>query len=78
MPCIFFLDANTELAGFAAALINEYTHITTDSAGALWQIRNSILYPQHTHAKPLEAIVHHIQLSKEPSISTSLMLMLAS
>jgi len=34
-----------KLAGIAAALINEYTHIATDSAGALWQIRNSILYP---------------------------------
>ena len=32
-----------ELAGFAAALINEHTHIATDSAGALCQIRNSIL-----------------------------------
>ena len=28
-------------------LINEHTHhIATDSAGALWQTRNSILYPQ--------------------------------
>jgi hypothetical protein len=36
-----------ELAGIAAALMNEHTHIATDSAGALWQIRNSILYPQH-------------------------------
>ena len=32
-----------ELAGVAAALINEHTHIATDSAGALWQIRNSFL-----------------------------------
>ena len=50
-------------------MINEHTHIATDSAGALWQIRNSILYPQrmkrHEHAKLLEAIVHHIQLSKD-------------
>jgi len=29
--------------GIAAAFINEHTHIATDSAGALWQIRNSIL-----------------------------------
>ena len=32
-----------ELVGIAAAFINEHTHIATDSAGALWQIRNSIL-----------------------------------
>jgi hypothetical protein len=37
-----------KLAGIAAALISEHTHIATDSSGALWQIRNSILYPQHT------------------------------
>jgi len=53
-----------------AALINEHTHIATDSAGALiGQIRNSILYPQrlkwHKHAKLLETTVHHIQLSKD-------------
>jgi hypothetical protein len=50
-------------------LINEHTHIATDSTGALWQIRNSILHPQrmkwHRHAKFLETIVHHIQLSKD-------------
>ena len=34
-----------ELAGTAAALINENTHIATDSAGALWQIRNSTQPP---------------------------------
>jgi ribonuclease HI len=34
-----------ELAGIAAALIYEHTLIATDNAGALWQIRNSILYP---------------------------------
>jgi hypothetical protein len=55
-------------AGIAAALINEHTHITTDSASALWQVRNSILYPQrmkrHKHAKLQETIVHHIQQSK--------------
>ena len=43
-------------------------HTTTDSTGALWQIRNSILYPQrmirHKHAKSLETIIHHIQPSK--------------
>jgi hypothetical protein len=38
-----------ELAGIVAALINEHTHSATDSAGALWQIRNSILYPQAEH-----------------------------
>jgi hypothetical protein len=57
-----------ELAGIAAALINEHTHIAIDSTGALWQIRNSILYPQrmirHKHAKSLETIIHHIQPSK--------------
>jgi ribonuclease HI len=58
-----------ELAGIAAVLTNKHTHIATDSAGALWQIRNSILYPQrvkrHKHAKFLETIVHHIQLFKD-------------
>ena len=44
----------------------EHTHIATDSANALlWQIRNSILYPQRIkrqiHAKLLEIGVHHIQ-----------------
>jgi len=59
-----------ELAGIAATLISEHTHIATDSAGALWQIKNSILYPQrikrHKHAKLLETIIiHHIQSSKD-------------
>jgi hypothetical protein len=71
-----------ELAEIVAALINEHTHIATDSASALRQIRNSILYPQrmkrHKHAKLLKTIIHHIQLSKTPSISTRLKLMLAS
>ena len=31
------------LKGIVAALINEHTHIATDIAGALWQIKNSIL-----------------------------------
>ena len=61
--------SRAKLAGIAAALINEHTHIATDSTGALWQIRNSILHPQrmkwHRHAKFLETIVHHIQLSKD-------------
>jgi ribonuclease HI len=61
--------SRAKLAGIAAALINEHTHIATDSAGALWQRRNSILYPQrmkrHIHAKLLETIVHHTQLSKD-------------
>jgi hypothetical protein len=52
-----------ELAEIAAALINEHTHIARDSAGAPWQIKNCILYPQrmkrHKHAKLLETIVHH-------------------
>ena len=60
--------SRAKLAGIAAALINEHTHIATDSAGALWLIRNSILYRQrmkrHKHAKLLKIIVHHIQLSK--------------
>ena len=51
-----------ELAGCAAALINEHTHIAIDSTGALWQIRNSILYPQrmnrHKYAKLLDTIVY--------------------
>jgi ribonuclease HI len=60
-----------ELAGIAAALINEHTHIATDSASTLWQIRNSILLPQrmkrheHHDAKLLKTIVHHIKLSKD-------------
>jgi hypothetical protein len=37
-----------ELARTAAALINERTHIATDGTSALWQIRNSILYPLPT------------------------------
>ena len=53
-----------KLEGIAAALMNEYNHIATDSAGALWQVRNNNLYPQrikrHTHANLLETIVHHI------------------
>ena len=60
---------SAELEGIAAASINEHTHIATDSAGALWLIRNSILYRQrmkrHKHAKLLKIIVHHIQLSKD-------------
>ena len=58
-----------ELAGIAAALINKHTHIATDRAGALRQMRNSIHYLQrmkwHRHAKLQENIVHHIQLSKD-------------
>jgi len=50
-------------------LINEYTHIATDSAGVLWQIKKSIRYPQrmkwHKHANLLESTVHHIQQSKD-------------
>jgi ribonuclease HI len=49
-------------------LINEHTHIATDSADALWQIRKSILYPQRMkqlkHAKLLETIILQIKLSK--------------
>jgi ribonuclease HI len=58
-----------EPAGIAAALINKHTHIATDRAGALRQMRNSIHYLQrmkwHRHAKLQENIVHHIQLSKD-------------
>ena len=58
-----------EIAEFAAALINEHTHIATDSVGALWQIRNSIFYPQrmtrHKCAQLLETIVHQIKLFKD-------------
>jgi hypothetical protein len=49
--------------------MNTHTHIATDSACAQWQIGNIILFPQlmkrHEHAKLLETIVHHIQLSKD-------------
>ena len=59
-----------KLARVAAALKNEHTHIATDSASALWQKGNSILFPQSMkrleHAKLLlETIVQHIQLSKD-------------
>jgi hypothetical protein len=50
-------------------------HIVTDSAGALWRIRNSILYThththtqrmkRHKHAKLLKSIVHHLQQSND-------------
>ena len=50
-------------------MINLNTHILTDSASALWQIINNILYRQrlkwHKHAKFLQTIIHHIQLSKD-------------
>ena len=50
-----------EPAGIAAALINKHTHIATDSAGALWQNRNSIFYPQrmkqHIHAKIISSLL---------------------
>jgi ribonuclease HI len=49
--------------------MTEHTHIATDSASALWQIRNCILYPQrmkrHEHVKLFQIIVHHILLSKD-------------
>ena len=32
-------NTRAKLAGIVAALINERTHIATDSAGALWQIK---------------------------------------
>jgi protein associated with RNAse G/E len=69
--------------GIAAVLINEHTHyIATDSDGALWQIRNSILYPQrmkwYNHAKLLETIVHHIQLSTDTIHHYKVKAMLAS
>jgi hypothetical protein len=66
-----------ELAGIAAVLTIKHTHIATDSAGALWQIRNSILYPQHVKNswKPSYTTFSYL---KTPSISTRLELMLAS
>jgi ribonuclease HI len=56
-----------ELAGIAAALTNEHTYVATDSAGALWQIRNSILYPQRM--KRHKGI--NMPNSKKPSYMTS-------
>jgi len=60
------------LSEIVAALIHEHTHIATESAttqNAVWQIRNSILYPRrmkrHKHAKLLGIIVHHVQQSKD-------------
>jgi hypothetical protein len=57
-----------------------HTHIATDSANTLWQIRNSILYPQrmkrHTHAKLLKLSCTTSSYLKTPSISTSSKLML--
>jgi hypothetical protein len=55
----------TELAGIVATLlVHEHTHIATDSANVLWQIRNSILFLQRMkrlkRTKLLETIVHHI------------------
>jgi hypothetical protein len=46
--CINITINRAELARIAAALINEYTHIAAHSAGALRQIRSSILYPRRT------------------------------
>jgi hypothetical protein len=58
-----------ELAENFPPLINQHTHIAIDSSGALWQVRNSILYPQrmkrHKRAKLVETIVHHIQQSND-------------
>ena len=72
----------SKLAGIFAALINEYTCIATDSANALWQIRNSILYPQrmkqNKHVKLLETIGQHIQQSKDTIHLYKVKLMLAS
>jgi hypothetical protein len=71
-----------DLAEVAAALINEHARIATDSAGALWQIRNSILYLQrvkrHKHAKLLEPSYTTSSYIKTLSISTRLKFMLAS
>ena len=66
--------SRVKLAGIAAALINEHTHIATASAGALWQIRNRVLYPlsnkQHERLKAIKATLHTILLGVGGSIYT--------
>ena len=59
-----------ELTGIAAALAAECTHIATDSACSLSQIRKQLLYPEsqrkHPHAKLLENIASLVERSETP------------
>jgi len=59
-----------ELAGIASAQRAKCTHIATDSACSLSQIRKQLLFPEfhrkHTHCKLLEQIVSMINESDTP------------
>jgi len=59
-----------ELTGIASALKAKCTHIATDSACSLSQIRKQLLFPElprkHTHCKLLEQIVFMINKSNTP------------
>ncbi|MGK7371762.1 MAG: RNase H family protein [Candidatus Halalkalibacterium sp. M3_1C_030] len=56
-----------ELAGIYAAMLNKHTHIATDSACSLSQIRKQLLFPQlqrnHLHAKMIQDIASLVQVS---------------
>jgi len=56
-----------ELTGIAAALINKYTQIATDSACSLSQIRKQLLFPEmqrdRIHSNLLEQTVSMIYAS---------------
>jgi len=59
-----------ELTGLASALRAKCTHIATDSAPFLYQIREQLLFPElhrkHTHSKLLEQIISMINESDTP------------
>ncbi len=59
-----------ELTGIAAALAHKHTHIATDSACSLSQIRHQLLHPQrhqrHIHAQLLKSIVKSLEESPGP------------
>jgi len=59
-----------ELTGIASALKAKCTHLATDSACSLSQIRKQLLFPElhrkHTHGKLLEQIVSMINESDTP------------
>ena len=56
-----------ELAGIYAALLNGHTHIASDSACSLSQIRKQLLFPElqrnHIHSHLLKPIIDEIQAS---------------
>jgi len=59
-----------ELTGVASALRAKCTHIATDSACSLFQIRKQLLFPElhrkHTHIKLSEQIVSMMKESDTP------------